>query len=86
MEPLLQLKIDIDDEDVKQMCNIASKQHTVDQTTVDVSPNALPSSSNQQVDEPTLKCTQTQKMNDNDGYVKSHRNCPKIRNDDFLWN
>ena len=78
--------IDTDVKDVKQMCNIDSKQHTVDQTTVEVSSNALPSSSNHQVDKLALNCTQTQIRNDTDGYVKTHRNCPKIRNNDFLWN
>jgi hypothetical protein len=78
-------EIAIDVEDVKQMCNIASKQCTVNQTTIEVSPKALPSSSKQQADKLTSNCIQTKKMNDTDGYVKSHRNFPKIRDDDFLW-
>ena len=83
---MIDKNIDTDVKDVKQMCNIDSKQHTVDQTTVEVSSNALPSSSNHQVDKLALNCTQTQIRNDIDGYVKTHRNCPKIRNNDFLWN
>jgi hypothetical protein len=40
----------------------------------------------QQGDKQESNQTLTQKKKEIDSNSKSHRNCPKIRNDDFLWN
>jgi hypothetical protein len=58
-------------EDTKGLCNITNNNRIVNKTAKDDNLKATPSSNKQQSDKHNLK---------------SHRNCPKIRNDDFLWN
>jgi hypothetical protein len=58
-------------EDAEELCNITSNNCTVTKTAIDVNLKATPSSNEQQ---------------SVDSNIKSHRNCPKRRNDDFLWN
>jgi hypothetical protein len=71
-------------EDAKKMCNTAIKKCIETETTKDGNPNASPSFSEQQVDTLEYNCTQTQSTKDTGSHAKSHRNCPKIRNDDFF--
>jgi hypothetical protein len=69
----------------KNVCNTASKKCIEIETTIDGNPNASPSFSEQQADKLDSNCIQTQRMKDTDSHVKPHRNCPKIRNDDFFY-
>jgi hypothetical protein len=57
-------------EDAKKLCNITNNNCIVNKTAKDVNLKATPSSNEQQSDKHNLK---------------PQRNCPKIRNDDFLW-
>jgi hypothetical protein len=65
-------------------CNTAGRECIAFKSTINGNPNVSPSFSIQ-VEELESNCTQTQRMKVTDGHVKTHRNCPKIRNDDFLW-
>jgi hypothetical protein len=72
-------------EDTKELCNIASNNCIVTKTATDVNLKATSSSNEQQSDKQNLNYTLTQSKTKIDSNLKSHQNCPKIRNDDFLW-
>jgi hypothetical protein len=72
-------------EDAKKMRNTVNNQLTVDLTTIDVGSD-VPPGPNKQAGKLSPNCTQTQTKEEIEGYVKTHRNCPKKRNNDFLWN
>jgi hypothetical protein len=80
------IDISIAVEDTKELCNIASNNCIVTKNATDVNLKATSSSNEQQSDKQDLNYTLTQSKKEIDSNLKLHRNCPKIRNDDFLWN
>jgi len=72
--------------DAKELCNTTSNNYIDTETIISVDLVVPPGLDVQQGDKHESNQTQTQKKKEIDNNPKSHRNCPKIRNDDFLWN
>jgi hypothetical protein len=69
-------------ENTKELCNITSNNCTVSKTAIGVNLKASPSEQHGDKHEP--KHTLTPRKKEIDSNLKSHRHCPKIRNDFFM--